>query len=175
MKMLRLVSTAILAIAALPLGAFAACMIAEEAKKLDPVEVGFCEADAVFIGKVEQKIETSRAYTEPGSDRTKHFSTQNSRVKVAGRIKGDLPDKVTMISELYDKDRAYEFELTKTYLIFAKKLPGIDEYAGATAACSVQSTLAVDAAKNVIQQLEDHKKGRKVIDCGHLRPKEDSR
>jgi hypothetical protein len=153
-------------------GVHAECTIAEEAKQLDPVEVGFCESDAVFIGKVEQKIETMRSYREEGSDRTKHYGIQHSTVKVTGRIKGASADKVAMITELYEKDRAFEFELLKTYLIFAKKLPGDDEYVGASAKCSVQPTLAIEAAAKAIKQLEDHAKGRKKIDCSSIRPKQ---
>jgi hypothetical protein len=149
-------------------GASAECAISEEMKKLDPIEVGYCESDAVFIGKVEQKIETIRAYTEPGSDRTKHFATQRSTVGVQNRFKGEPADTVTLISELYDKDRAFEFENLKTYVIFAKKLGAGNEYAGASAKCSVQPTVVVDKAKSVIKQLEQIKKGARKVDCDAL-------
>jgi hypothetical protein len=143
----------------------AECAIAEEMKKLDPVEVGYCESDVVFIGKVEQKIDTIRAFTEPDSDRTKHFAIQRSTVRVQGRIKGELTDTVTMISELYDKDRAFEFENLKTYVIFGKKLATEGEYAGASAKCSIQPTVLVENAKSVIQRLERIKKGTRKVDC----------
>ncbi len=147
------------------------CVIAEEKRKLDPVEVGFCESDAVFVGKVDTAMETMRAYREEGSDRTKHFRTQRSTLKVTSPHKGQLPEKVTMVAELRFADEAYTFQIGKDYLIFAKKLPAENEYAAASAACSLQPTLRMDEAANAIKQLEAHKKGTKKIDCKNIRPK----
>jgi hypothetical protein len=152
--------------------AFAACAFTEEALKLDPVEVGFCESDAVFVGKVEGATETIGGVTEEGSTNTKHFDVQRSSLHVLDRYKGKLPDKVTMVADLYSKDGAYVFESGKTYLVFAKRLVGENEYAGATAACALQATLLIGEADNVLKQLEQQKKGSKKIDCKKIRAKE---
>jgi hypothetical protein len=149
----------------------AECVIAEESKKLDPVEVGFCKSDAVFVGKVEGRMETIRAYRDEGSEQTKHFRTELSTVAVVKSFKGELTDKVTMTSELYDKKGAFSFQRENEYLVFAKKVPNGNEYAGASAACSVQPTVLVAAAEAALKQLEDHKSGRKKIDCKNIRPK----
>jgi hypothetical protein len=149
----------------------AECVIAEESKQLDPVEVGFCESEAVFVGKVEGRMETIRAYREEGSERTKHFRTELSTVAVVKTYKGELADKVTMSSELYDKKGAFSFQRENEYLVFAKKMPNANEYAGASAACSVQPTTLVAAAAAALKQLDDHKSGRKKIDCKNIRPK----
>jgi len=147
----------------------AECAIAEESKLLDPVEVGFCESDAVFVGKVESRVETIRAYREEGSERTKHYRIEVSTVKVDKQYKGSSPEKVTMNADLYDKKTgAFSFELTKEYLVFAKRLP-LDAYAGASAACSVQPTLPLADAKQALDQLEQHRKGTKKIDCKNMR------
>jgi hypothetical protein len=149
----------------------AECGIAEESKRLDPVEVGFCESDAVFVGKVEGRMETIRAYREEGTENTKHYRTELSTVAVVKSFKGELADKVTMTSELYDKKGAFSFQRENEYLIFAKKMPNANEYAGASAACSVQPTVLVAAAEAALKQLDDHKSGRKKIDCKNIRPK----
>jgi hypothetical protein len=149
---------------------FAECTIAEEAKLLDPVEVGFCESDAVFVGTVGTRVETIRAYREEGTDRTKHYRIEVSTVQVGKGYKGTLPDKVTMTSDLYDKQGPFSFKLEEEYLVFAKRLPN-DEYAGASAACSVQPTLPIAAAQKAIEQLEQHRKGSKKIDCKNIRAK----
>lgn len=150
----------------------AECTIAEETKKLDPVEVGFCESDAVFVGKVESRVETIRAYREEGSERTKHYRIEISTVKVAEGYKGMKDGKVTMTADLYDKKTgAFSFGLEKEYLVFAKRLAS-GEYAGATAACSVQPTLPIADAKQALEQLEQHRKGTKKIDCKNIRTKE---
>jgi hypothetical protein len=150
----------------------AACAFTEEAMKLDPVEVGFCESDAVFVAKVEGATETIGGVTEEGSPNTKHFDLQRSSLRVLDRYKGKLPDKVTMVADLYSKDGAYVFESGKTYLVFAKRLTGQNEYAGATAACALQPTLPVGDADKVLKQLERQRKGSKKIDCKNIRPKE---
>jgi hypothetical protein len=149
----------------------AECVIPEESKKLDPVEVGFCESDAVFVGKVEGRMETIRAYRDEGSEQTKHFRTELSTVAVVKSFKGELTDKVTMSSELYDKKGAFSFQRENEYLVFAKKVPNRSEYAGASAACSVQPTVLVAAAEAALKQLNDHRSGRKKIDCKNIRPK----
>jgi hypothetical protein len=151
---------------------FAECTIAEESKQLDPVEVGFCESDAVFVGTVESRLETVRAYREEGSDRTKHYRIEVSTMKVGKDYKGAKEGKVTMTSDLYDKKTgAFSFELHKEYLVFAKRQP-TGEYAGATTACSVQPTLPIADAKQALERLEQHRKGTKKIDCKNIRAKE---
>ncbi|HTE39737.1 MAG TPA: hypothetical protein VK629_02840 [Steroidobacteraceae bacterium] len=147
------------------------CVIPEEKKKLDPVEVGYCDSDAVFVGKIDTAMETMRAYREEGSDRTKHYRTQRSTLKLATSLKGELPEKVTMVAELRYMEEAYTFQIGKQYLIFARKLPGENEFAAASAACYVQPTLRLDEAANVLKQLEANKKGTKKIDCKNIRPK----
>lgn len=155
-----------------PHRALADCVLSEEAKRLDPVEVGFCESDAVFIGKSEGAIETIGGVTAEGATATKHFRIQRSTLRVLDRRKGTLTDKVTMIADRYAKDGAYAFEAGKKYLIFAKRLAGENEYAGASAACSVQPTLRIDEAEKLLKQLQQHKNGSKKIDCNNIRPKE---
>jgi hypothetical protein len=166
----KCIAVVALALAALSEAVGADCDISEEVKALDPVEVGFCDSDAVFIGTSEGAIETIRAATAEGSTTTKHFRTQRTTMKVTGRVNGKVPDKVTMIADLYAKDRDYVFEYGKTYLIFAKRLAVENEYAGA-GACKVQPTLPIENAAAVLKQLEDHKKGRKKIDCKNIRAK----
>jgi hypothetical protein len=155
-------------------GALAAeCSIAEETKALDPVEVGFCQSDAVFVGKVSKRFETIRAFTEEGSERTKHFSIELSTVDVAKSFKGAKPaDKLTMTTNLYDKKTgAYSFKMQQEYLVFAKRVQGKDEWEGASANCSVQPSLPLAEAKSVLDQLEQHRKGTKKIDCAKIRKK----
>jgi hypothetical protein len=168
------VTVVLLLAAVLSQRVLADCVVAEESKQLDPVEVGFCESDAVFIGKSEGAIETIGGVTEAGSE-TKHFRIQRSTVRVVDLYKAPaadkVADKVTMIADLYAKEPAYVFEAGRTYLIFAKRLKGDTEYAGAVAACSVQPTLPIADAKGALKQLEQHKNGQKVIDCTHIRPK----
>jgi len=150
----------------------AECTIAEDAKRLDPVEAGFCESDAVFVGKVENRVETIRAYREEGTDRTKHYRIEVSTVKIGESYKGAKDAKVTMTSDLYDKKTgAFSFQLENEYLVFAKRLPS-GEYAGATTACSVQPTLPIADAKRALERLEQHRKGTKKIDCQNIRAKE---
>jgi hypothetical protein len=151
--------------------ALAECTIAEEVKALDPVEVGFCESDAVFLGVVDARMETIRAFRPEGSEQTKHFRTEKSTVKVGKIFKGTLPEKVTMSSELYDKQGAFSFEREKEYVVFARRL-ATDEYAGASAACSVQPTLTVADARKVIERLERHQNGSKKIDCTNISAKQ---
>jgi len=161
----------IVCVLALSHQARAQCTIPEETKQLDPVEVGFCESDAVFVGRVEQRIETARGIREEGSDRTVHIGTETSTVRVLDRYKGTVPDKVTMVANLYDRKAAFSFEKGKEYLVFAKRRSDKEEYTGASAACSVQPTLAVAEAQAVIKQLQQHRKGRQKIDCKQIRPR----
>jgi hypothetical protein len=156
---------ALLGLAASPM-VLAECVIAEDSSKLDPVEVGFCESDAVFVAKSEGAIETISAFTPEGSTTTKHFRVQRSKLQVLTNYKGEVPDKVTMIADLYAKD-AYVFKAGKTYLVFAKRLAGQNEFAGATAKCSRQSTLHIEDADHAIKRLEQHNSGR-PIDCRAL-------
>ena len=145
------------------------CTIAEESKRLDPVEVGFCESDAVFVGTVENRVETIRAFRPEGSEQTKHYRIEISTVKVGESYKGAKDAKATMSADLYDKKSgAFSFALGNDYLVFAKRLP-TGEYAGASAACSVQPTLAKADAAQVLEQLEQHRKGTKKIDCKNIR------
>lgn len=170
--MIRAVSCLLALVTVFGANAFGAeCTISEESKLLDPVEVGFCESDAVFVGVVEHRLETVRAYREEGSDRTKHFRTEVSTVQVGQRYKGNPADKVTMSSDLYDKKGAFSFELQKKYVVFAKRLAAEGEYAGASAACSVQPTVLIQDAAKVIERLEQHRKGTKPIDCNSIAAK----
>lgn len=170
----KFLSHVALAMAGLAFGpaAFAECTISGEAKQLDPVEVGFCESDAVFVGEVDARLETVRAYTPEGENRTKHFRIESSTVRVLESYKGKLPEKVTMTADLYDrKSGAFSFENGKEYLVFAKRQPTNDEYAGASAACSVQPTVPLADAASIREQLEQHRKGAKKIDCNNIRKK----
>ncbi len=163
---------AVLACVVLSKGALAECAIEERTKTLDPVEVGYCESDAVFVGKVDSRLETIRAFTPEGSTTTKHFRIEISTVSVANAYKSKLPAKVTMITDLYDKKSgAFSFKNGEEYLVFAKRLPAANEYAGASAACSVQPTLLLADAQKAREQLEQHRKGSKKIDCDNIRPK----
>jgi len=149
----------------------AECSIPEEAKQVDPVEYGFCEADAVFIGKVEERLETIRAYRAEGSDRTQHFRIEKSTLVPSKTFKGDLAKKLTFTADLYDKKTGtFSFERGKEYLVFAKRLAD-GEYTGASAACSVQPTVLVETADTARQRLEDHRSGKSKIDCKKLAPK----
>lgn len=150
----------------------AECTIAEETKALDPVEVGFCQSDAVFVGKVNNRIETIRAFRAEGSERTGHYRLEVNTIDVVKSFKGPAKGELTLTSDLYDKKTgAYTFKLTQEYLIFAKRVEGKDEYEGATATCSVQPTLLLADAKAALDQLEQHRKGKKKIDCAKIRPK----
>lgn len=150
----------------------AECTIDERAKTLDPVEVGFCESDAVFVGKVDARLETIRAFTPEGATSTKHYRIEMSTVGVLDAYKSKPPAKVTMIADLYDKQSgAFSFKNGEEYLVFAKRLPEANEYAGASARCSVQPTLLLADAKKAREQLEQHRKGSKKIDCDNIRPK----
>jgi hypothetical protein len=62
-------------------------------------------------------------------------------------------------------------DASSDYLVFGKRVPGKDEYAGTSAACSVQPTLPLADAKDVIERLEQHRKGAKKIDCKNIRKK----
>jgi hypothetical protein len=156
-----------------PRYAFAECAIAEEQKLLDPVEFGYCESDAVFVARAEGKIETIRAFRPEGSERTAHYRIERSTLRVSNSYKGKLPDTVTMLTDLYEKKAvAYSFERQKEYLVFAKRQPGEDEYVGASAACSVQPTLQIGDALKALEQLEQHRNGRKKIDCKKIRAKD---
>lgn len=149
------------------------CTIAEATLALDPVEAGFCESDAVFVGAVDSRSETERGFREKGSERMQHQLIETSALRITRRYKGKLPDKVEMIVNLYDKQSpAFSFERGKQYLVFAKRLAGQDQYAGATATCSVQATLPIAESEKAVEQLEQHRKGRKVIDCGKIRTKQ---
>lgn len=161
-----------LAFAAGSQSAFADCTVSEASRQLDAVEVGFCESDAVFVGKVEARLETIRAYTEEGTGKTKHYRIETSTIRVHDSYKAKLPEKVTLIADLYDKKSgAFSFENGKDYLVFAKRLPAENEYAGASATCSVQPTLLLADARPAREQLEQHRKGSKKIDCKNIRPK----
>jgi len=149
----------------------AECSIPEEAKQADPIEYAFCQSDAVFVGKVDGRLETVRAYRAEGSDRTQHFRVEKSTLVPAKTFKGDLAGKLTFTADLYDKKAgAFSFEQGKEYLVFAKRLPD-GEYEGASAACSVQPTMLVAAAEKGLKRLEDHRSGRAKIDCKKLSPK----
>ena len=152
--------------------AVAECAISEESKQLDPVEVGFCESDAVFIGKVEARLETVRAYTPDGGTTTKHYRIESSTLSVAESYKGKLPEKVTLTADLYDKQAsAFSFANGKEYLVFAKRQAGKEEFTGASAACSVQPTLLLTEATTARAQLAQHKNGARKIDCRNIRKK----
>jgi hypothetical protein len=156
--------------------ASAECVIAAEQKLLDPVEVGYCESDAIFVAKAEGKIETVRAFRPEGSERTAHYRIERSTLRVSNSYKGKLPDTVTMITDLYDKSAsAYSFERDKEYLVFAKRLAGENEYASASATCSVQPTVQIADASQALEQLEQHRKGRKKVDCKNIRAKDAER
>src|SRR5262245_34770948 len=105
------------------------CTIAESSKALDPVEVGFCEADVVFVGVVENTVDTESGVQADGATRMQHQKVRRSTVRVNERIKGKPSDKVTMVAEVYSK-RGYVFESGKSYLVFAQKVGG-NEYEGA--------------------------------------------
>lgn len=170
-KSLHAVAAALACVALSP-AAIAECEITERAKALDPVEVGFCESDAVFVGKVDARLETIRAFTPEGATTTKHYRIESSAVRVVDAYKSKLPDKVTMIADLYDKKTgAFSFQNGQEYLVFAKRLPAANEYAGASAACSVQPTVLLADAARAREQLEQHRKGTKKIDCNNIRPK----
>jgi hypothetical protein len=169
----NIASQAVFAAAAsfLSFAALAECIVPEDTKKLDPVEVGFCESDAVFVGKVQARLETVRAFRAEGSEQTQHFRTETSTVQVLDTYKGAPPKEVKMNAELYDKGETFSFGIMKEYLIFAKRLADTDRYSGATAKCSVQSTLPIADAAAALKRLDDHKSGRKRIDCNNIRPK----
>jgi hypothetical protein len=159
----------VLTCSALPQSALADCAVSEASKLFDPVEVGFCESDVVFVGTSEGAIETIGGVTPEGSA-TKHFRIQRSTLQVLERHKGELPDKVKLVADLYAKDGAFVFEYGKTYLIFAKRLAAESEFVGA-GSCSVQTTLPIGDAAKVLKQLALHKKGSKKIDCTSIRAK----
>ena len=149
---------------------WAECTIDAAARSLDPVEVGFCESDAVFVGKVANRMQTARAYREEGSEQTKHYLIETSTVETGNQFKGTVANKVILTANLYDKQGAFSFALGKEYLIFAKRLPS-GEYAGASTACSVQPTVKAEEAASALEQLERHAKGKQKIDCKNIRPK----
>jgi hypothetical protein len=141
----------------------AECVIKDEVKQLDALEVGICESDAVFVGVSEGAIETVGGLTD-GTGKERHFRTQRSTLRVIDSYKGTLAEKVTLLANLYDKQGAYVFSAGKKYLVFAKKLQGENEYAGASAACSVQPTLPIEQAEQVLKRLQSYRKS-KSIDC----------
>jgi hypothetical protein len=149
----------------------AECEINEATKQLDAVEVGFCESDAVFVGVSEGAIETIGGLTgENGKE--KHFRMQRSTLRIVESYKGELQEKAMLIANLYDKQGAFVFSYGKKYLVFAKKLSGDNEYAGASAACSVQPTIHIEDADKVLQQLAQHKQGHLKIDCARIRSRQ---
>lgn len=152
--------------------ASADCVIEEETKRLDPVEVGFCQADVVLTGNVQIAMETIRAFTEAGSSVTKHFRIQRSTVIVKDRFKGVAADKITIVGDMYTKENSFLFKTGENYLIFAKRLPVDEEFSTANAACTVQPTLLIADAKAAIKKLEQHKSGARKIDCEKIRAKE---
>ena len=152
-------------------GAFAECVIPESSKKYDPVEVGYCEADAVFVAKVSARMETARAFRPEGEERTMHYRTETSTATVSKRFKGDSSAAIKLVAELYDKGETYSFAINKEYLVFGKKLEGEGRFSGATEKCSVQPTLLLSDAAATVEKLEQIKKGRLKIDCKNLRPK----
>ena len=152
--------------------AFADCVIAEETKQLDPVEVGYCQADVVLTGNVQIAMETIRAFTEAGSSVTKHFRIQRSTVIVKDRFKGVAADKITIVGDMYAKENSFLFKTGQSYLVFAKRLPADEEFSTASAACTVQPTLLIADAKAALKQLEQHKSGVRKIDCEKIRAKE---
>jgi hypothetical protein len=162
-----IVAAALMCIAAR--AASAECEIKESVKQLDPVEVGFCESDAVFVGVSEGAIETIGGLTDGETGKERHFRMQRSTLRVIERYKGELPEKATLIANLYDKKGAYVFYYGKKYLIFAKKLAGENEYAGASAACSVQPTLPIEQAEQALMRLERHRKGVQPINCDKIK------
>jgi hypothetical protein len=164
--------TVLLASLAFIQAASADCVIAEETKQLDPVEVGFCQADAVLTGNVQIAMETIRAYTDAGSSVTKHFRIQRSTVLVKDRFKGVAADKITLVGDMYTKENSFLFKTGETYLIFAKRLPADDEFSTANAACTVQPTLLIADAKAALKQLEQHQSGKRKIDCAKIRTKD---
>jgi len=147
------------------------CVIAEETKRLDPVEVGFCESDVVFVARVESKTDTEWAVSDEDTGGTKHLRTQRATLQVLNRLKGKPAEKVTMVTQMYDKNRAFVFESGKEYLVFARKLPGDHDYVGASAKCSVQSTLLLSDAERALKQLVEHANGKRTINCKRLREK----
>jgi hypothetical protein len=151
--------------------AFADCVLAEEVKLLDPVEVGFCESDAVFVAESAGAIESYGGVTDPESGTTKHFRIQRSTLRILDQHKGKLPDKVILVADLYAKEGAFEFEYGKQYLVFAKRLAGENEFVSAAAQCSVQPTLHIEDAGEALKQLALHKQGTQKIDCKNMRKK----
>lgn len=150
--------------------AHADCSIPEGDKKLDPVEAGFCRSDAVFVGRVDSRMETIRSFREDGSDRTRHFWTEKTSLTVLKSFKGATDEKVAMSAELYDKQGAFSLKRESEYLVFATRLND-QEFTAATPACSVQPTLLLADADKVLAQLDAHRSGRKPIDCKRIRPK----
>jgi hypothetical protein len=148
----------------------AECEIKEATKQLDATEVGFCESDAIFVGVSEGAIETIGGLTDEAG-KEKHFRTQRSTLRIVEGYKGKLPEKTTMVANLYDKHGAFVFSYGKKYLVFAKKLSGDNEYAGASAACSVQPTLLVEQAEQALLRLQQHRSGAKPIDCANISAK----
>lgn len=176
MKCFRVLFTRMLSVAAaggflFSHGAFAECVIAEQTKALDPIEVGYCESDAVFVAKVQSRMETTRAFRAEGSEHTQHFRTETSSAQVAEVFKGKLPDQVTLTAELYDKGETYSFSMGQEYLVFAKKLPGDNRFAGVGAKCSVQPTLPLAEAGEALKRLQAIKRGKVKVDCKQLQPR----
>jgi hypothetical protein len=148
----------------------AECEIKESTKQLDAVEVGFCESDAVFVGVSEGAIETVGGLTD-AAGKEKHFRMQRSTLRIVESYKGKLLERAVLIANLYDKQGAFVFSYGKKYLVFAKKLSGDNEYAGASAACSVQPTLLIEQAEQAVLRLQQHRSGAKPIDCANISSK----
>jgi hypothetical protein len=147
-------------------GSAADCTISEASRALDPVVAGYCESDAVFIGTVESRVETERSFRPEGAENTRHFLIETSTVRVSKSFKGQLPETVEMIVDLYDKKSpAYSFQRGKEYLVFAKQLSTDNRYAGATATCSVQPTLPIAEAAKALEKLDQISKKAKPSVC----------
>jgi hypothetical protein len=148
------------------LGSAADCTIAEASRALDPVVAGYCESDAVFIGTVESRVETERSFRPEGAEITRHFLIETSTMRISRSFKGELPETVEMIVDLYDKKApAYSFQRGKEYLVFAKQLSAANRFAGATASCSVQPTLPIAEAGKALEKLGQISKKTKASVC----------
>ena len=113
-------------------------------------------------------METARAMREEGGTRTQHFLTETSTVRVSGPIR-----KVARQSHADGQPlRSQGGVLGRE----GQGVPGVreqasgeDQYAASSAACSVQPSLPIADAQKVLEQLEQHRKGRKRIDCKNIR------
>ena len=114
-----------------------------------------------------------RGVTAQGSNRTEHSHAQYGTLQVLESFKGSLPEKLTTVTDLKTPEGGYIFELQKTYLVFAKKLPREGEFSAA-GACSIQPTVPIEKAKNLLAQLKRNKNGGDKIDCNSIRPKKNA-